>query len=151
MPSTYSRLQNSSQQLEAIHVAIYSKVTKGYCVSLKYQLSQDAQIYLQNASAAMCCCFALQLRDKMYCLFSLLSVISSESAAQVTANYGLPKARCSVLVNYAYIPERPHTTAAREKLKLAARAAQPIFTMNGSPCANQDIRYKVESTRRSAE
>jgi hypothetical protein len=31
------------------------------------------------------------------------------------------------------MPLRPHTTAAREKLKLAASAAQPRLTMKGSP------------------
>lgn len=32
------------------------------------------------------------------------------------------------------MPLRPHTTAAKEKLKLAARAAQPTLTMKGSFC-----------------
>ena len=33
-----------------------------------------------------------------------------------------------------HIPDRPHTTAANEKLKLAASIAQPMLTMKGSPC-----------------
>ena len=35
------------------------------------------------------------------------------------------------------MPERPHTTAAREKLKLAASIAHPMFTMKGSPCSER--------------
>lgn len=43
----------------------------------------------------------------------------------------------------AYMPLRPHTTAAREKLKLAASAAQPTFTMNGSPCITKNILHFI--------
>jgi len=37
-----------------------------------------------------------------------------------------------------YMPERPQTTAANEKLKLAASIAHPMFTMKGSPCRTED-------------
>lgn len=38
-----------------------------------------------------------------------------------------------------YIPLRPQTTRAREKLKTAADALQPIWTIRGSPCKCSEV------------
>ena len=62
---------------------------------------------------------------------SALSLLLCDRTLQRHLNSQVLLSTCTSAL---YMPLRPHTTAANEKLKLAASAPQPRDTMKGSPC-----------------